>query len=300
MAGVEPTAFGVVIPSYQRAGTLLRAIDSVLRQHHQALSLVVVDDGSTDSTGDVLRSVTDSRFRWIRQANSGRCAARNRGATLVDEMWLVFLDSDDEMMPGALAHLDELVRMAPTQLIVGANIRVAPDGSETTRSCSWDVGRNVPDALSAGSFAIHRSLFDAVDGYCVDLQFSEHTEMVFRMRSLRDSPQITRTDQPLARVFERGSRYDPSVQLATAEHLLVHIAAELDDDRHARSMFNGIAGVSAVRLGRPSQARRYLARSFIDHPRPRSAFRLANALLPGAARRWERRLTNATDQGRLE
>lgn len=282
----ERTSFGVVIPTYQRHDTIIRAVDSVLDQSHRALSLIVVDDGSTDGTADLLASVSDDRFGLIRQENSGRCHARNVGAQTLDAPWLVFLDSDDELMPDALRNLDDLILSTHSDLVVGATLKQAPDGSVTRRGCSWDDRRRLPDALSAGAFVISRALFDSVGGYCTNLEFSEHTEMVFRMRLLPQRPSVSVTEEALVRVHEREGRYSARVQLQTALHLLDHIAPALDKDRHARSMFYGIAGVSEAKLGNSKQARRYLAHAFVDHPRPRSALRLAYALVPGGVGRW--------------
>lgn len=279
------TPFAVVIPTFQRQATILRAVRSVLDQRYEPFSLVVVDDGSTDGTGELVASVNDDRLRVISQANQGRCAARNAGAAATTEPWLVFLDSDDELLCDALASFDEVCRRDESDLVVGSVIRTS-DGQDVLGSPKWDDARQLPWALAAGSFAIRRSLFERVGRYCTELSFSEHTEMVFRMRSLSPRPSVAMTPAATARIEVRPGRYDPGVQYRTALHLLGHIRVELADDRSARSRFHGIAGVAAARLGRRSEARRHLLQAFRDRPCTETAARLGYSLLPSAVDRW--------------
>lgn len=92
----------VIIPTYNRASMVCEAIDSVLTQAYLSFEIVVVDDGSTDGTGDVLRARYGDRIRYFDQENQGRAVARNRGIRLSQGEYLVFLDSDDWLLPEAL------------------------------------------------------------------------------------------------------------------------------------------------------------------------------------------------------
>ena len=94
----------VIIPTYNRAGVLERAVRSVLNQEGVELELIVVDDGSTDGTRQVLDGIGDPRIRYERlPGRSGACAARNRGIELARGDYVAFQDSDDEWLPGKLA-----------------------------------------------------------------------------------------------------------------------------------------------------------------------------------------------------
>ena len=93
-ADVRPsTTFSVVIPTYQRERIIGRAIESAIAQTLPADEIIVVDDGSTDSTQSVLR--TFASVRSLRQPQSGSAAARNRGVQEARSSWIAFLDSDD-------------------------------------------------------------------------------------------------------------------------------------------------------------------------------------------------------------
>jgi glycosyltransferase involved in cell wall biosynthesis len=92
----------VVIPTYNRAQYVTKAIQSVLSQTYTDYEIIVVDDGSTDDTLGVLQAYAD-RIRILRQENAGPSAARNTGIEAARGRWVAFLDSDDEWLPRKLA-----------------------------------------------------------------------------------------------------------------------------------------------------------------------------------------------------
>src|SRR3972149_1034912 len=98
-----PPLVSVVIPSYNRADMLRRAIRSVLAQTFTDFELIVVDDGSTDNTVNPVEEFSDSRVRFMRRSvNEGAARARNMGVELSCGEWIAFLDSDDEWLPRRL------------------------------------------------------------------------------------------------------------------------------------------------------------------------------------------------------
>ncbi len=102
------SSVSVVIPTYNRAAILPDALHSVLQQTLPAEEILVIDDGSTDSTADVATAFGPP-VRWIRQENAGVAAARNRGMRESHGRYIAFLDSDDMWAPDFLsAHLEVL------------------------------------------------------------------------------------------------------------------------------------------------------------------------------------------------
>lgn len=90
------TLVSVIMPTYNRADTLVRAVASVQRQSHPTWELVIVDDGSTDATTEALDPfLADPRIRLVHQANSGASAARNRGLEVAEGSVIAYLDSDN-------------------------------------------------------------------------------------------------------------------------------------------------------------------------------------------------------------
>jgi hypothetical protein len=92
----------VIIPLYNKAPFVRRAVESVLGQTFHDFELIVVDDGSTDSGADIVAAIVDPRLRLFRQANAGPGAARNRGLDEARGEYVAFLDADDEWLPAYL------------------------------------------------------------------------------------------------------------------------------------------------------------------------------------------------------
>lgn len=93
----------VVLPTYERAGVVGGAIDSVLAQTHRDLELIVVDGGIDDGTSAVVTGYDDARVQYLRQsARNGVSAARNRGVEAADGEFVAFIDSDDRWRPEKL------------------------------------------------------------------------------------------------------------------------------------------------------------------------------------------------------
>lgn len=91
--------FSVIVAAFNAAGTVGFAIASVLSQTEKDLEVIVVDDGSTDSTREVAAQIADTRVKVISQPNGGPAAARNAGIRLARGMYVSFLDSDDLWLP---------------------------------------------------------------------------------------------------------------------------------------------------------------------------------------------------------
>ncbi|AWK90283.1 glycosyltransferase family 2 protein [Azospirillum thermophilum] len=101
---MEEPLVSIVIPAFNRAHTLRRAIASVLAQEIADWELIVVDDGSSDGSADIPLSYNDPRIRVLRhERNRGAAAARNTGVGAARGRYIAFLDSDDEWLPGKLA-----------------------------------------------------------------------------------------------------------------------------------------------------------------------------------------------------
>ncbi len=107
-----PPAVSVVIPAYNAAWCVRKAIDSVLAQDFRDFEVIVVNDGSTDDTAAVLAGYGDA-IRVIDQPNGGMSSARNAGIRAARGEFIAFLDADDWWLPGKLGRQVELLRGRP-------------------------------------------------------------------------------------------------------------------------------------------------------------------------------------------
>jgi hypothetical protein len=105
----------VVIPCFRQAHFLPEAIESVLGQEHGAIEIVVVDDGSPDNVGEVAARYPG--VKYLRQPNGGLAAARNAGLAEAGGELVLFLDSDDRLLPGAIGHGLEALRGDPKAMM---------------------------------------------------------------------------------------------------------------------------------------------------------------------------------------
>lgn len=122
--------FSIVIPTYNYGRFVTRAIDSALQQVGNNFEVIVVDDGSTDETTEVLAEY-DERIVAHRQQNAGVSVARNTGAELANGDYLLFLDADDELLPDALSHFRMAIEASPdTRFLIAHHISVTADGHE--------------------------------------------------------------------------------------------------------------------------------------------------------------------------
>jgi glycosyltransferase involved in cell wall biosynthesis len=101
------------MPCYNARQTIADSVKSVLQQTHQAIELIVVDDGSRDDSLQALGKFDDPRIKITTQSNQGVCAARNRGLTLAQGEYVAFLDADDTWSPNALKRLLSTLQTNP-------------------------------------------------------------------------------------------------------------------------------------------------------------------------------------------
>jgi glycosyltransferase involved in cell wall biosynthesis len=122
-----------VIPTFNRIGYIQRAIDSLLAQTVPVDEVIVVDDGSTDGTAEVVEARYGSRVRVVRQPNTGVSGARRRGIQEARGEWIAFLDSDDEWTPERNRQLLDAAARVPSEVAwIFGDMRVVTDQGSTT------------------------------------------------------------------------------------------------------------------------------------------------------------------------
>lgn len=139
--------FTAVIPLFNKAATVRRALDSVFGQTFAPAEILVVDDGSTDGGGAIARSMADFRLRVIDQPNRGVSAARNAGLRAATQPFVAFLDADDRWRPELLARMRDLIERHPGAVLYGAGFFTV-EGATIKRY--HGIGRSADDARPAG------------------------------------------------------------------------------------------------------------------------------------------------------
>ena len=204
-------AVSVVIPAYNYARFLASAIDSVLSQNYPEFELIVVDDGSTDDTEQVLARYTDPRMRYIRQENAGLSAARNTGIRNARFGYVAFLDADDRWLPGLLSSIMEAFAKLPEDfaMVATGSMRMDAEGRQVATKPSSRISADKefgardfilknPSPLSS-SVVIRREIFEVCGCFDTTLRSSEDRDMWIRIAACRRVYFITRPSVLLRR-----------------------------------------------------------------------------------------------------
>jgi glycosyltransferase involved in cell wall biosynthesis len=154
-----------VIPLYQHAGQVGRALASVLRQTRPPDEILVVDDGSTDGGGEAARAVAGPLATVIRRDHAGEGAARNHGVARASSDWVAFLDADDEWRPEFIARTAAVAERRPGLTAVFSNLRLAdrdrpllrrPPATETVPDYFALLLANAGGGMSSSSVLVER------------------------------------------------------------------------------------------------------------------------------------------------
>jgi glycosyltransferase involved in cell wall biosynthesis len=177
-----------IIPTYNRAAVLARAIDSALAQDVAGREVVVVDDGSADATDAVLARYAGAPVRLLRQANRGPAAARNVGVRSTGAAWIAFLDSDDEWLPGKLAAQLDQATAAGVGWAVCGHETITPEGRciarpEPLPRTALELQRQVlaNEAIATDAVLVRRDVFDRCGGFDESLKTAEDVDFYLRL-----------------------------------------------------------------------------------------------------------------------
>lgn len=177
----------VIIPCYNHARYLGDAIESVLIQNHTFIEIIVVDDGSTDNSSAVAKAYP--QVRYIRQANLGLSAARNTGWRHSKGEFLVFLDADDRLLPGALAAGLNCFQEHPECAFVSGHFRyITAEGTFLHEYPQMYVENNHYRAFLQGNYiGMHaavmyrRSALEETGGFDANLRACEDYDLYLRI-----------------------------------------------------------------------------------------------------------------------
>jgi GT2 family glycosyltransferase len=295
---MSPTPrISVIIPTYNRASLLARAVNSALHQSAPPHEVIVVDDCSSDETPGVLEAFGDA-IRVVRPDRNGeRGAARNRGAAVASGDTLAFLDSDDEWMPTKLAaqmtHLasgDACVTGAEFRSASGRVLRRAAPRSDAARRIVLE--NTYPAALS--SLALPAAVFHTLGGFAEDRDVQGAEDWLFLLKLVQAGRAIAVVPEPLIvyRIHGENSTADPwgqaraawaVVEAAERESLLDGRELNRLQARTACKIARGFATYGHWRPALPWTVRSLRARSWREAPR--AVVLIAASLGRGASRR---------------
>lgn len=204
-----PPLVSVVIPAYNAAWRLGRAVKSVLAQTYDPLEILVVDDGSTDDPANVLVPF-GGRVTTITQKNMGLSAARNTGAAQATGEFIAFLDADDQWLPEKIQRQMDLLQARPEVGFCSTAARVEDAEGSFLEEWSCEVAEEPlvrklfhynTVAGSGSGVMVRRSLLEKTGGFDVELRSVEDVDMWMRLAAVSDYACIP---EPLTVIERRG------------------------------------------------------------------------------------------------
>jgi len=180
-------SISVVVPSYNSAGLVTEALDSVLNQTLAPAQIIVVDDGSADDTRQRLEPYVRRGVAYVFQPNAGPSAARNRGIAQATGDWIAFLDADDvwhprklELQTAALIADPDLALLATNSFTWPASVFPGIARSGPVRRIQWtDIA--ITTAFGTPSVMVRRALLNSLGGFDPQLRGSEDRDLWVRI-----------------------------------------------------------------------------------------------------------------------
>jgi len=275
MSPKEPTV-SVIIPTYNRAHLIGRAIQSVLNQTYQNFEVIVVDDGSTDNTEEIVKGFNDSRICYIRHSeNRGASATRNAGIEGAHGEYIAFLDSDDEWLPEKIKRQMQAFERSDPQVgvIYTGAIFVNQHGEAIAGYEAPELRGSVLRELlisnqirgGGSSVVAKRDHLNRIGGFDEALPACEDWDLWLRLARIC---QFDFVDAPLVRIYIHGNQItaDTDAMARGRERLLRKHRRLFGQDRELLSNWQRYLGSLYCRSGNLRRGRYWFLKSLSTNP----------------------------------
>ena len=221
--------FSVIIPLYNKAPYVRKAVESVIKQTFGNWELIVVDDGSTDGGGDVVRSFSDNRIQFVKQDNAGVSVARNRGVAKSTAPYICFLDADDWWEPTFLEEMAKLIAEYPDAGIYGTNYYIVKNGKRRLAPIGVEEGfvegevnycqvyaKTLCMPLWTGAVCMPRAVFNIAGGFPAGIKLGEDfllwIQVALKHKVVLLNKPLSNYNQDVDSSFRgtHNKRYDPN------------------------------------------------------------------------------------------
>ena len=259
-----PCAVSIIIPAYNARAFIERALHSAFTQNIQNAEIIVVDDGSTDGTREVVASYAPRGVRLVcHQHRAGAAAARNTGIAAARSEYVAFLDADDEWMPEKLDMQLALITTNPAMTLVSCRANLFDETGRNTgdiyRGAIPARGRSAWRTLLAypsvatPSVLARRSAICAAGGFNRWLPVGEDQDMWIKLGLLGE---VGYVDHPLVRVHSTPNSLSKSAMRAQADYVIPMVISyvERHRDKLSKKEVHGILSERYARIGQVAYA----------------------------------------------
>ena len=265
----------IIIPTYNRAYIISRAIQSVLNQTYRDFEVLVIDDGSTDNTSEIVKSFNDKRLRYIRHGeNRGVAAARNTGIMSAEGKYIAFQDSDDEWFPEKLEKQMAVFTTTSPQIGVMYTGFLLIEGNTKTRIPSSKVTKkegNIYNSLLRGNFVSPGASIVKRECFTKAGMFDEHyvplEDWEFWLRISRHY-HFKCVDEPLLITYHMPDSISSNQNAALRAHRLIleKYYEDIKKDKKTLAIYFSKIGDLLCFNGELNQGREYLLKAFTAFP----------------------------------
>jgi len=259
----------IIIPTFNRANTLKKAIESVQTQTCENWKLIIIDDGSEDSTQEVLKDyLKDDRIKYYYQENQGVSVARNFGAKLSSGDYLIFLDSDDIFFPDLIKNIYE-AEFYKYDLICWEVLKII-DGEKSF----WKPKRlskmykSIKASFLSGSICYRKNLFLKAGGYDPKITFGENYELGLRISQTQKLKIKIINKVFLKYEITTSTRTSNSLdnRLSSYQYQYKKHKSNYDKNPKEKSDMNYLIGFVLEKLNRKSAALVHYKNSWLSNP----------------------------------
>lgn len=221
--------FSVIIPTYNRSAWLAETVKSVIAQTDGDHEIIVVDDGSTDDTTEVMKSFGD-KIKILSQSNHGPGRARNLGAKAATGEYLAFLDSDDVWFPWTLETYAQVIAQYSRPAFIAGKPFIFSDPMDlTSLSVASTTTNSFPDYFASGdqwrwwgasSFVVRKDAFEAAGGFVDEWINGEDADLAMKLGTASGFVQIAQPATFGYRTHETNETKNTERSLRGVDHML--------------------------------------------------------------------------------
>ncbi len=261
--------FSIIIPSYNRDHTIGKALEGILNQTFTDFEIIIVDDGSTDSTAEIVKKYSDSRIFYVYQSNSGVCSARNTGAKKATGDYLIFLDSDDTVETNWLEDFYKVYTNISADIIYCNVKMVYPNGGVKLIDANYPYGNLTSNGIKgsdlAGSWLVKKTAFFKVGLYDEAIKFGENNELRLRFRKEKLTVGIVDNYNFIYNASVDGGGKNYKNKINSILYILDKHAEYYNQNKKSKRFLLQSAAVSAIRISDFKKANELFRRALLDN-----------------------------------
>lgn len=212
MEGIEFMKLSIIIPLYNKEKEIKHTLDTLFNQSFSDFEVIIINDGSTDGSEEIIERYDNKKIRLFNQENSGAAAARNKGVELAQNEWVAFLDADDEWKSNYLEKIVAAIKEYPQAILIGTNYEILENGEtivldypmvkKTTGIMeNYFVSGREYTPLWTSAVVMKKDVFQELGGFPTECKTCEDVDLWCKV-ALRG--QIIYINEPLA-VYNRGN-----------------------------------------------------------------------------------------------